>query len=118
MGEERITWTGDNTEEVVKFCCRHDPDLCAIHRVFNNLITGETTMDIEPADTMRGHCFSIPLGSEIIAVEEGYHHYIKINKGIEEGITAKEGKKLGKCFEAGFRKGLRNDRNKGGSKYF
>jgi len=29
---------------------------------------------------------------------------------IGEGITAEEAKKLGECFEEGFRKGLSNDR--------
>ena len=75
-----IIWDGENTEEVVQFCEQWQYSLCSIHREFKNLLSGERTLEIEPSDTMRGCCLSIPIGAKCIRAEKGSHRYIIVEK--------------------------------------
>lgn len=80
MAEEYIVWDGTNTEEVVKFCTYWQYELCGIHRVEKNLITGKDMLTIEPSDTMRGSCCNIQLGERAVRKEKNHYRYIVVEK--------------------------------------
>ena len=71
-----MIWDGSNTEEVVEYCIEWDNALCSYHREFDNLITGERTLEIEPADIMRGYSVLIPLGAKPLRVRMGNRNCI------------------------------------------
>jgi hypothetical protein len=75
-GNKRMTWDGTNTEEVVDFCASWVYDLCHIYSTFTNQVTGELTLCIEPADTMRKSCLYIPIGKTVVRVwnTSGFGH--------------------------------------------
>lgn len=75
---DRITWSGENTEDVVDFCVSWDYSLCHIHREYINLTTKARTLEIEPADTMRGNCLDIALGSECQRAEKSNRRFIVV----------------------------------------
>lgn len=78
MRMNEIVWNGENTEEVVRFCVGWDVSLCCIHREFDNLLTGERMLEIEPSDTMRGFTFDIPLNKRIVRMNEGYRRWLVV----------------------------------------
>lgn len=73
-----MIWDGNNTEEVVEYCIEWDNHLCSYHREFNNLITGERTLEIEPADIMRDSGVLIPLGAKILREKKGNRNIIVV----------------------------------------
>lgn len=73
-----IVWNGENTEDVVRFCEGWDVSLCHIHREFDNLLTGERTLEIEPSDTMRGSAFDIPLNRRIVRMGDGHRRWLVV----------------------------------------
>lgn len=73
-----IVWSGENTEDVVRFCEGWDASLCRIHREFDNLLTSERTLEIEPSDTMRGSAFDIPLNRRIVRMGDGHRRWLAV----------------------------------------
>lgn len=63
---DKIIWDGKNTEDVVRFCCKYDYDLCEIYKEFDNLITKERNLSIEPKDIMRHYDFLVPLNGTVV----------------------------------------------------
>lgn len=73
---DEMVWNGENTEEVVKFCCDWEYQLCPVYCVY----AGDNSryLCIEPADTMRGTCLYINEGQKAVRALSNAWPYSKI----------------------------------------
>ena len=78
-----IVWNGENTDEVVKFCCDWEYELCPIYSVYDTK-DGAKRLCIEPSDTMRHSCLYVDLGKRVVRTLSEAWPYSKII--ITEGV--------------------------------
>ncbi len=72
-----VVWNGENTDDVVRRCVDWDTSLCCIWREFTNRLTGERTLEIEPADTMRGRPAIITINQPVVLMKDGYRRFLR-----------------------------------------